>query len=36
MHDSKGYVLYSPNVSYKNPKKPVHISKLQEMILSHF
>ena len=36
MHDSKGYVLYSPNISYKNPKKPVHVSKLHKMILSHF
>jgi hypothetical protein len=36
MHDSKGYVLCSPNTKFKNPTNPVHISKLQDLILSHF
>ena len=36
MHDSKGYVLYSPNTKFKNPTNPVHISKLQDLILSQF
>ena len=36
MHDSKGYVFFSPNSDFKTPKEPVHTSKLYEMILSHF
>ncbi len=36
MHDSKGYVFYSPNSEQKNPLKPIHISKLHDFILSHF
>ena len=36
MHDSKGYVFYSPNKNFKNPQKSVHISKLQDMIISFF
>ena len=36
MHDSKGYVFYSPNSSLKTPKEPVHVSKLHQMILSYF
>jgi hypothetical protein len=36
MHDSKGYVFYSPNKNFKNPQKSVHISRLQEMIISFF
>jgi hypothetical protein len=36
MHDSKGYVFCSPNSEFKVPKKPTHISKLHDMILSYF
>ncbi len=36
MHDSKGYVMYSPNTKYQKPAGPIHISKLQDMILSYF
>ena len=36
MHDSKGYVFYSPNSYFKAPKEPVHISKIYDMILSYF
>lgn len=36
MHDSKGYVFYSPNSRLKTPKEPVHVSKLHQMILSYF
>ena len=36
MHDSKGYVFCSPNIEFKNPSNPVHISKLHDLILSYF
>ena len=36
MHDSKGYVFYSPNLDLKNPKESIHVSKLHEIILSFF
>jgi hypothetical protein len=36
MHDTKGYVFYSPNSNIKLPERPVHISKLHDMILNHF
>jgi hypothetical protein len=36
MHDSKGYVFCSPNSKFKVPKKPTHISKLHDIILSYF
>jgi len=36
MHDSKGYVFCSPNSNFKNPKEPVHVSKLYDIILSYF
>tara|TARA_Y100000389_G_scaffold205079_1_gene262790 strand:- start:2608 stop:3921 length:1314 start_codon:yes stop_codon:yes gene_type:complete len=36
MHDSKGYVFYSPKSNFKNPKVPLHVSKLHNMILSYF
>ena len=36
MHDSKGYVYCSPNCEFKTPSKPVHVSKLHDMILSYF
>ena len=36
MHDSKGYVFYSPNLDLKNPKEFIHVSKLHEIILSFF
>jgi hypothetical protein len=36
MHDTKGYVFCSPNTDLNLPKEPVHISKIHDMILSHF
>jgi hypothetical protein len=36
MHDTKGYVFYSPNSNIQLPERPVHISKLHDMILNHF
>ena len=36
MHDTKGYVFCSPNSYFKTPKEPVHVSKLQDLILSFF
>jgi hypothetical protein len=36
MHDSKGYVMCSPNTNFKNLTNPAHISELQSIILSHF
>ena len=36
MHDSKGYVYYSPSSHFKVPKNPIHVSKIHEMILSYF
>ena len=36
MHDSKGYVMYSPNINFKKPQEPIHISKLRSMVLSIF
>lgn len=36
MHDTKGYVFYSPVSNFKLPKKSVHISKIHNMILSYF
>jgi hypothetical protein len=36
MHDTKGYVFYSPVSNFKLPKKSVHISKIHDMILSYF
>jgi len=36
MHDTKGYVFCSPNTSFNLPIDSVHISKLHDMILSHF
>ena len=36
MHDTKGYVFCSSNTNLNLPKNPVHVSKLHDMILSHF
>tara|TARA_Y100000768_G_scaffold63599_1_gene43700 strand:- start:328 stop:1641 length:1314 start_codon:yes stop_codon:yes gene_type:complete len=36
MHDSKGYVFYSPNSNFKKPSESIHVSKLHDMILSYF
>ncbi|WP_440633384.1 hypothetical protein [Candidatus Pelagibacter sp. HIMB1485] len=36
MHDSKGYVFYSPNLNFKTPKETIHVSELHDMILSYF
>ncbi len=36
MHDSKGYVFYSPNSNLKTPKEPIHVSELHKMILNYF
>jgi len=36
MHNTKGYVFCSSNTDLNIPKEPVHISKIHEMILSHF
>ena len=36
MHDSKGYVFCSPNSNLKIPSKPVHVSKLYDLILNYF
>ena len=36
MHDSKGYVFYSPNSNLKTPKEPIHVSELHQMILNYF
>ena len=36
MHNTKGYVFFSSNSDLNLPKEPVHISKLHDMILSHF
>ena len=36
MHDSKGYVFCSSDTEFKIPKKPIHVSKLHEIIISHF
>ncbi len=36
MHDSRGYVFYSPESNLETPKQPIHVSKLHEMILSYF
>ena len=36
MHDSKGYVFYSPSSHFTMPKNPIHVSKLHDMILSYF
>ena len=35
-HDQKGYAFYSPNLNLKIPKKPIHVSKIYNMILSNF
>ncbi len=35
-HDSKGYAFGSPNPNINFPEKPIHISKLHDIILSHF
>ena len=35
-HDSKGYAFGSPNPNINFPDKPIHISKLHDIILSHF
>ena len=36
MHDTKGYVFCSSNTNLNLPKNPVHVSKLHDIILSHF
>ena len=36
MHNTKGYVFFSSHTDLDLPKEPVHISKLHDMILSHF
>jgi hypothetical protein len=36
MHDTKGYVFHTPNSFFTSPNEPVHVSKLHDMILSHF
>ena len=36
MHDSKGYVFCSPNSNLETPSKPVHVSKLYNLILNYF
>jgi len=36
MHDPKGYVFCLPNLQFEVPKKPVHVSKIYDIILSYF
>ena len=36
MHNSKGYVFCSPGTYLNIPKKPIHISKLHDIVLSYF
>ena len=36
MHNTKGYTFCSSNNNFKVPEEPVHISKLHDIILSHF
>ena len=36
MHDSKGYVFCSPNLRFKFPKEPVHVSEIHDIILKCF
>lgn len=36
MHDSKGYVFCSPNLRFKLPKEPVHVSEIHDIILKCF
>ena len=36
MHNTKGYVFCSSNTNINLPTEPVHISKLHDIILSHF
>ncbi len=35
MHDSKGYVFCSQNVNFEIPNDPIHISKLQKIIINN-
>lgn len=36
MHNSKGYVYFTPSSSFKVPEKPVHVSYLHDIILKNF
>jgi polyphosphate kinase len=36
MHNTKGFTFCSPDTNFKMPAEPVHISKLHDIILSHF
>ena len=33
-HDQKGYVFCSPNLNFKTPQEPIHVSKIHNLIMS--
>ena len=35
-HDTKGYGFYSPNINFEIPKKSIHVSEINNLILSNF
>ena len=33
-HDKKGYVFCSPNINFKTPQEPIHVSKIHNLIMN--
>jgi hypothetical protein len=35
-HDEKGYGFYSPNINFETPTETIHVSKINDLIISNF
>lgn len=35
-HDEKGYVFHSPNINFETPAESIHVSKINDLIISNF
>ena len=35
-HDKKGYAFCSPNINFKTPTDLIHVSKINNLIMSNF